>query len=87
MKVTLKDGYEVTVNKDVLEDWRFLKLLRKVDKGESGLIVDIAEMLLGGEKEVDKLAEHFEKDGKQSSEDMINAITEVITAVGELKNS
>ena len=87
MKVKLSDGFEVTVNENNLEDWRFLKLLRKVDKGESGLIVDIAEMLLGGEEEVDKLAEHFEKDGKQSSEDMINAITEVITAVGELKNS
>lgn len=83
MKITLKDGYEVTVNEPALNDWRLLKMLRKVDKGESGLIVDIAELLLGGEEEVDKLAEHF----NQSSEDIISAITEVITTVGELKNS
>lgn len=87
MKVKLKDGYEVTVDENALNDWRFLKLLRKVDKGDSGLIVDVAEMLLGGEKEVDKLAKHVEKNGTQSSEDVINAISEIITSVGELKNS
>lgn len=87
MKVKLKDGYEVTVDENALNDWRFLKLLRKVDKGDSGLIVDVAEMLLGSEKEVDKLAKHVEKNGTQSSEDVINAISEIITSVGELKNS
>lgn len=83
MKITLKDGYEVTVNEPALNDWRLLKMFRKVDKGDSGLIVDIAELLLGGEEEVDKLAEHF----GQSLEDTTNAIAEIITAVGELKNS
>lgn len=87
MKVTLKDGFEVSVNEDCLNDWSFLTMLRKVDKGDTGLIVDIAERILGGEEEVDKLAKHLEVNGITPADSMIAAITELMEAVGELKNS
>ena len=87
MKITLKDGFEVSIVEDRFDDWRFLTMLRKIDKGETGLVVDIAERLLGGEEEVEKLAAHFEVNGKIPAEDMIAAIAEIIEAVGELKNS
>ena len=87
MKATLKDGFEVQVNENCLNDWGFLSLLRKIDKGDTGLIVDIAERLLGGEEEVDKLAKHLEVDGITPADKMIEALTELMESVNELKNS
>lgn len=87
MKAKLKDGYEVDINESCMNDWKFLTTLRKIDKGESGLIVDVAEILLGGEKEVDKLAEHLAVDGITPADKMVDALTELLTSVNELKNS
>lgn len=87
MITTLKDGFEVSINEESLNDWRFLTMLRKLDKGDSGLIVDVAEKLLGGEEEVEKLAKHFEIDGITPADSMISAIAELIEQLGELKNS
>lgn len=87
MKAKLKDGYEVEVNEVVLNDWQFVKMLRKIDKGDAGLIVDVAEALLGGEEEVDKLAEHLSVDGHTAASKMVDALTEIMESVGEAKNS
>lgn len=87
MKAMLKDGFEVQVNDGLSNDWRFLTVLRKIDKGETGMIVDVAEILLGGEEEVDRLAKHLEVDGVTSVESMVDAITELMNSVNELKNS
>ena len=87
MKVELKDGYTVQISDNLADDWNFLKVLRKIDKGETGMIVDAAELLLGGEEEVDRLAKHLEVNGKTSLEAMVSAITELIESVNELKNS
>jgi hypothetical protein len=87
MKAQLRDGYEVQISDGVANDWNFLTTLRKIDKGETGLIVDVAELLLGGEKEVEKLAKHLEVDGVTTVESMVQAITELMESVNELKNS
>ena len=87
MKIKLKDGFEVSVNDNCLNDWNFLTMLRKIDKGDTGLIVDIAERILGGEEEVEKLAKHLEVDGITPADAMIAAVAELIEAVSELKNS
>ena len=79
MKATLSDGYEVQVNEKCLNDWGFLTMLRKIDKGDTGLIVDIAEKLLGGDEEVEKLAKHLEVDGITPADRMIDALTEIMT--------
>lgn len=86
MKATLNDGFEVSVNEKCLNDWGFLTMLRKIDKGDTGLIVDIAEKLLGGEEEVEKLAKHLEEDGVTPADKMIDALTELMESVNELKN-
>jgi hypothetical protein len=86
MKAMLKDGFEVQVNENCLNDWGFLSLLRKIDKGDTGLIVDIAEKLLGGEKEVDKLAKHLEVDGITPADKMVDALTEIMESANESKN-
>ena len=87
MKTKLKDGYEVEVNEVALHDWQFVKWIRKIDKGDAGLIVDVAEALLGGEEEVDKLAEHLSVDGHTAANKMVDALTEIMESVGEAKNS
>ena len=85
MKASLKDGFEVELNEECLNDWRFLTTLRKIDKGEAGLIVDVAESLFG-ETGVDLLAAHLEKDGKIPTDKMVEAIAELMESVQELKN-
>ena len=87
MKAMLKDGFEVQLNDGLANDWRFLTVLRKIDKGETGMIVDAAEILLGGEEEVDRLAKHLEVDGVTSVDSMVDAITELMNSVNELKNT
>ena len=87
MTATLKDGFEVQISEKCLNDWAFLTMLRKVDKGDTGLIVDIAEKLLGGEEEVEKLARHLEVDGITPADKMVDALSELMESVSELKNS
>lgn len=87
MKAILKDGFEVQLDENCLNDWGFLTMLRKIDKGDTGLIVDIAEKLLGGDEEVGKLAKHLEVNGITPADKMIDALTELMESVNELKNS
>lgn len=87
MKIKLSDGYEVNVDETCQNDWQFLKVLRSIDKGETGLIVDAAETLLGGEKEVNKLAKHLSVNGKTPLDKMVEALTEIMNSVSEIKNS
>lgn len=87
MKVKLNDGFLVNINEECSNDWNFLTKLRKIDKGDAGLIVDVAEILLGGEEEVEKLAKHLEKDGKTSVNSMVDALTEIMEAANQVKNS
>lgn len=87
MRAELKDGYTVELNENCLNDWRYITMLRKISKGDYGLIVDVAEVLLGGEEEVERLAKHLEEDGFTPADRMIEAISELMESVGELKNS
>jgi hypothetical protein len=87
VKAKLKDGYKVEIDESSLNDWNFIKLLRKIDKGDTGLIVDVAEKLLGGEEEVDKLADHLAVNGFTPADKMVDALTEIMTSANELKNS
>lgn len=87
MKAKLSDGFEANINESCLNDWGFLTMLRKIDKGDTGLIVDIAEKLLGGEEEVDKLAKHLEVDGVTPADRMVDALTEIMESANTIKNS
>ena len=86
MKAQLKDGFEIEIKDNSLNDWRFLKTLRKIDKGDAALIVDAAEYLLG-EDGLEALEKHIEKDGFVPTDGMASAITELMESVNELKNS
>lgn len=87
MNIELKDGFTVEVDENCQNDWGFFTKLRKIDKGDAGLIVDVAEILLGGESEVERLAKHLEVDGYTPFDVMVDTLTEIIESVNELKNS
>lgn len=86
MIVKLESGFEAELNEANMESWEFLKAIRKVDKGDLPLIVDVAEMLLGSEEEVDRLADHLkETTGSATVEAMAEAIQELMNTA-EIKN-
>lgn len=87
MRVNLKDGFEVKIADKHLNDWKLLKMLRTIDKGEGALVVDVMEILLGGEENLEALEKHLEKDGITTVDDMMQALREIIDATNELKNS
>lgn len=87
MKVKLKDDFEVTIDENCLDDWRLLKLIRGIDKGDGALVVDVMQTLLGGEDGLERLEKHLEVDGKVTVSAMNDALAEIIEATSELKNS
>lgn len=87
MKVKLKDDFEVTIDENCLDDWRLLKLIRGIDKGDGALAVDVMQILLGGEDGLERLEKHLEVDGKVTVSAMNDALAEIIEAASELKNS
>ena len=87
MKVKLKDDFEVTIDENCLDDWRLLKLIRGIDKGDGALSVDVMQTLLGGEDGLERLEKHLEVEGKVTGSAMNDALAEIIEAASELKNS
>lgn len=85
MTVKLKDGFEVSIDETHLNDWKLLKLIRGIDKGDASLSVDVLEMLLGDD--LDKLEKHLEVDGVTTIDAMGFALAEIIESAIELKNS
>ena len=87
MKVKLSDGFEVNIEEKHLNDWRLLKLIRGIDKGDASLTVDVMEILLGGEEELERLEKHLEVDGITTIDAMGDALREIVESASELKNS
>lgn len=85
MKVKLNDGYEVEILEANLNDWKMLKLLRYIERGEPAKIVDVVEMLLGVDG-AEALEKHLEVNGKTSIEAMIEATGQIMDAANQLKN-
>ncbi len=86
MVAKLKDGFEVVIDDRHLNDWNLLKKLRGIDRGDAALVVDVAEILLGGEEQADALAKHLEVDGVTSISSMVEAMREIMESANELKN-
>lgn len=85
MKVKLNDGFEVNIEEKHLNDWKLLKLIRGIDKGDESLAVDVMEILLGSDLEA--LENHLEADGVVPINAMGEALREIVEAASELKNS
>ena len=85
--IVLSDGYEITIDSELLDDWDFLETLREIDKGNAGMIVDVMPMMLGDEQFAE-LKTHLRKEnGKLKASDMVNVLYEILNASDETKNS
>lgn len=86
-KITLNSGLQLNVDLEVMDDWEVFELLREIDKGDSGAIVDLIPMVLG-DKQFQALKEHLKaENGKTKASDMVNAFYELLEKVNALKNS
>ena len=85
MIAQLPDGFEVEINEKHLNDWKVLKMLRGIDKGDQGMIVDVAELLLS-EEQLEALEKHLEVDGITRITAMVTALQELMNSVKEIKN-
>lgn len=84
--VTLENGLQLEVDLDVMDDWDVFELLREIDKGETGAIVDLIPMCLGDDQ-FKALKEHLKNDsGKVKASDMVSAFYELLEKVNALKN-
>lgn len=84
--VTLNNGLQLKVDIDVMDDWDVFVLLREIDKGEAGAIVDLIPMCLG-DKQFEALKERLkDENGKVKASDMVSAFYELLEKVNALKN-
>lgn len=87
MKGKTESGFSFNISDDVLDDWGTLKILRKIDNGETAMIIDAVERILGVELE-EKL-ENFimKRDGKVSATAMTKEFVEILNSVKDGKKS
>ena len=87
MKGKTSSGFEFDVEEKALDDYRLVKDLRAISKGDGGLIVDVTERLLGVDQE-EALMKHVENlnDGKYSASAMVAEIRDIFEEL-KTKNS
>ena len=81
-----ESGFEFELDDNVLDDWKLVKYLRNVDKGDTQYIVDVAERLLG-EEQCEKLENFIEEQyGKATATLMTKEVASILEATKEGKN-
>lgn len=86
MKGKTESGFSFNIDQDALDDWEVVKILRRIDKGETALIVDAIEKILGEELE-SKLESFIRKrDGKVSASAMTKEFVEILNSIKDGKN-
>jgi hypothetical protein len=82
---TTGSGFKYEIEDSALDDYELLEVLTEIDNGESGNIPRMVELLLGKEQK-DSLKKHCKKDGRVSTKQMMQEITEILTSNGAGKN-
>lgn len=79
-------GFNYILDESKADDWELLENLRRIDKGEQGLVVDVAEELLGTDQ-LNKLKKHVkELEGRVSITGVLNEISEILGGDSTIKN-
>lgn len=79
-------GFEFEIDETKLDDWELLEKFNAIDKGETGMFVDVANDLLG-KKQMEKLKKHVKKSvGKVSVTGMVAELSDIFTEATETKN-
>lgn len=85
VKGTTKSGFAFEIPKEKFNKWQMLKNLRKIDKGELELVVDVAEDLL--DENLEKLENHIaELEGDVTIESMVSELQDIMASSKESKN-
>lgn len=85
--IKLKNGFKCKVDERILSDWRFVKLIADVEKGDQAkklvATANLVEMLLG--KDEEKLVALISKknDGFVPQEEVYHSVIEIIEAMKE----
>lgn len=86
IKGKTKNGFEFEVDPDVFDDWKLLRKIRAIDKGDGQMAVDVAETVLG-EEQLDALEDHIEKEhGKVTITNIMAELEEIFEACNPAKN-
>lgn len=92
MKVKTGSGFEFEIDlNQIADDWEILELVASVEGGDmarsAGDIVKLAKLVMGEAQYKDFMAYLKEKNGRISSQEVVQTITEIITASQPGKNS
>lgn len=79
-------GFEFEIDESKLDDWELLEKFNAIDKGETGMFVDVANELLGLEQ-MEQLKEHVKKTvGKVTITGMVGELSAIFSEASEIKN-
>lgn len=80
-----KSGFEFEIDESVFDDWDLLERLNAIDKGNTAIVVDVAQDVLGADQ-LERLKDHLRADtGKLTITSMSDALGEIFEACA--KNS
>lgn len=83
---TLKNGFKYQIEEEKLDDWEIIENLSDIENGKYYIIVDVARKILGDEQ-YNKLKDAVRtKEGKINTQDMYDAITELMSKNQDTKN-
>ena len=82
-----ESGFEFAISEEALDDYELLEILAEIDNGNGGLVPEMVTRLLGKEQK-EALKEHLrDKNGKISTQSMMNEVMEIFKSNQEGKNS
>ena len=86
IKGKTKNGFEYEIDPDVFDDWKLLRKIRAIDRGDEGMAVDVAETILGAEQ-LELLENHIEKEnGKVPITIIMAELEEIFETCNPAKN-
>ena len=83
--VRLKDGFELSIEKDALDDWELMEALMEMDSEHPEAAMKALPMLIGTEQ-MQKLKEHLRTpSGRVPMSKMVQVFGEVFSTLNEAK--
>jgi hypothetical protein len=87
MKITTKDGYELEIKEEHLDDYELLEALDAVDRGKTARLTFAFEKLLGTKQKNELLEKYRDKDtGIISATKMYPLISEIMEQIKEAQD-
>lgn len=79
-------GFKYQLEENIFDDYELLEVLRQIDKGESGKIVDMVDIMFS-EEQKEALKNHVrEENGKVPASKLIKEVMEIFHNEKEGKN-